>query len=105
MFYEEYLTCDMDNGWEAAQKSFSLHIPDNFNFAYDVIDRYAAEAPEAEALVWCDDKGEEKIFTFGVLANKQSGQFFYGDGNRSRRHGFAFFAQALRVLVYFAGPA
>ena len=51
MFYEEYLTCDMDNGWEAAQKSFSLHIPDNFNFAYDVIDRYAAEAPEAEALV------------------------------------------------------
>lgn len=116
MFYEEYLTCDMDNGWEAAQKSFSLHIPDNFNFAYDVIDRYAAEAPEAEALVWCNDKGEEKIFTFGVLAKEinKAANFFtamgIGRGDTvllflRRRYEFWFILPALHKIGAIAVPA
>ncbi len=116
MFYEEYLTCDMDNGWEAAQKSFSLHIPDNFNFAYDVIDRYAAEAPEAEALVWCDDKGEEKIFTFGVLAKEinKAANFFTAMGIARgdtvllflrRRYEFWFILPALHKIGAIAVPA
>ena len=116
MFYEEYLTCDMDNGWEAAQKSFSLHIPDNFNFAYDVIDRYAAEAPEAEALVWCNDKGEEKIFTFGVLAKEinKAANFFTAMGIARgdtvllflrRRYEFWFILPALHKIGAIAVPA
>ena len=116
MFYEEYLTCDMDNGWEAAQKSFSLHIPDNFNFAYDVIDRYAAEAPEAEALVWCDDKGEERIFTFGELAKEinKAANFFTAMGIARgdtvllflrRRYEFWFILPALHKIGAIAVPA
>lgn len=116
MFYEEYLTCDMDNGWDAAQKSFSLHIPDNFNFAYDVIDRYAAEAPEAEALVWCDDKGEEKIFTFGELAKEinKAANFFTAMGIARgdtvllflrRRYEFWFILPALHKIGAIAVPA
>lgn len=116
MFYEEYLTCDMDNGWEAAQKSFSLHIPDNFNFAYDVIDRYAAEAPEAEALVWCNDKGEEKIFTFGELAKEinKAANFFTAMGIARgdtvllflrRRYEFWFILPALHKIGAIAVPA
>lgn len=116
MFYEEYLTCDMDNGWEAAQKSFSLHIPDNFNFAYDVIDRYAAEAPKAEALVWCDDKGEEKIFTFGELAKEinKAANFFTAMGIARgdtvllflrRRYEFWFILPALHKIGAIAVPA
>lgn len=116
MFYEEYLTCDMDNGWEAAQKSFSLHIPDNFNFAYDVIDRYAAEAPEAEVLVWCNDKGEEKIFTFGVLAKEinKAANFFTAMGIARgdtvllflrRRYEFWFILPALHKIGAIAVPA
>ena len=116
MFYEEYLTCDMDNGWDAAQKSFSLHIPDNFNFAYDVIDRYAAEAPEAEALVWCNDKGEEKIFTFGVLAKEinKAANFFTAMGIARgdtvllflrRRYEFWFILPALHKIGAIAVPA
>ena len=116
MFYEEYLTCDMDNGWDAAQKSFSLHIPDNFNFAYDVIDRYAAEAPETEALVWCDDKGEEKIFTFGELAKEinKAANFFTAMGIARgdtvllflrRRYEFWFILPALHKIGAIAVPA
>jgi len=47
--------------------NFKINIPDNFNFVYDVVDRYAREQPEKKALVWCNDDGEEKIFTFADL--------------------------------------
>ena len=42
-----------------------LKAPENFNFAYDIVDRYATEAPEKRALVWIDDNSDdEKVFTF-----------------------------------------
>ena len=46
---------------------FSIHHPDNFNFAYDVMDVLAAEEPDSEALVWCNVAGEERRFTYGEL--------------------------------------
>ena len=50
---------------------FSLRYPEDFNFAYDVVDAIAAETPDKTALVWCNTEGEEHIFTFGDL-KKQS---------------------------------
>jgi acetyl-CoA synthetase len=44
--------------------NFSLTIPDNFNFAYDVMDELAAAHPEYRALLWCDERGAEAEFTF-----------------------------------------
>lgn len=41
---------------------------DNFNFAYDVIDRIAAEEPDRRAMVWCNVAGEERTFTFGQMS-------------------------------------
>ena len=46
---------------------FSIHVPTDFNFAYDVVDRYSEMESDKEALVWCDDK-EERIFTFEDLS-------------------------------------
>lgn len=45
-----------------------LKVPEKFNFAYDVIDEYARLAPEKRAILWCNDKGEEKIITFKQLS-------------------------------------
>ncbi|HRW83012.1 MAG TPA: AMP-binding protein, partial [Methanothrix sp.] len=42
-------------------------VPENFNFAFDVVDVYAKEVPYKVALVWCNDLGDEKILTFGEL--------------------------------------
>jgi len=53
--------------YEDFKENFKVEIPDNFNFAYDVIDRYAAENPQKIAFIWCDDYGNEKIMTFGEL--------------------------------------
>ena len=48
-------------------EKITLHYPDNFNFAYDVVDAYAAEQPDKKALLWTNDQGEEIQFTFADL--------------------------------------
>jgi acetyl-CoA synthetase len=42
-------------------------IPRNFNFAYDVMDVWAEEAPEKLALLWTNDHDEEHRYTFADL--------------------------------------
>lgn len=42
-------------------------IPDNFNFAYDVMDAWAEEQPDKLALLWTNDHGAEIRFTFKDL--------------------------------------
>ena len=53
--------------YEEFKESFRINVPENFNFAYDVIDRYAEEDPEKIAFVWCNDHGSERVFTFKQL--------------------------------------
>ena len=48
---------------------FRLVAPDDFNFAYDVVDVYAREAPGKRALVWCDDHGHHLSLTFADLSD------------------------------------
>lgn len=48
-------------------KEYGLHWPENFNFAYDIVDDIAANEPDMRAVVWASDTGEERIFTFGDL--------------------------------------
>lgn len=59
--------------YEDFRKNGKLKVPEKFNFAYDVIDEYARLAPEKKAILWCNDKGEEKTITFkelSVMANQ-----------------------------------
>ena len=49
--------------YESAQREFSWDVPPTFNFGADVVDRWAAD-PERLALVWCNDEGKERRFTF-----------------------------------------
>ena len=55
------------DSYEDFKTNFKILVPENFNFAYDVVDAYAHESPEKMALVWCNDKGEEKFITFKEL--------------------------------------
>ena len=49
------------------EENFEFVVPENFNFAYDVMDAWAKETPDRLALLWCNDKGEERKFTFADL--------------------------------------
>ena len=58
------------------QKNFEFIVPENFNFAYDVMDEWAKETPDRLALLWCNDKGVERRFTFEDIrreSNKVAG--------------------------------
>ena len=46
---------------------FDITMPDNFNFAYDVVDDIAINDPERTAMVWCNPEGEEHVFTFADM--------------------------------------
>ena len=52
---------------EDYQQHLEFIIPRNFNFAYDVMDVWAEEAPEKLALLWTNDHGEEHRYTFADL--------------------------------------
>ena len=48
-------------------QTFDVHYPDNFNFAYDIVDDIAVNDPERRAMVWCNPEGEEHVFTFADM--------------------------------------
>ena len=58
---------------EDYNKHLEFIIPENFNFAYDVMDVWAEEAPDKLALLWTNDQGEEIRATFKQL-KEQSDQ-------------------------------
>ncbi len=49
---------------EDFENHYRLNIPENFNFARDVVDEYARIAPMQRAMLYVNDAGEEKTFTF-----------------------------------------
>ena len=68
---------DFDS-YEDFYENFRIEVPETFNFAYDVVDEWARVEPEKRALVWCDDEGCERVFTFtdiSLLSNKAANAF------------------------------
>jgi len=58
---------------EDYNQNLEFIIPERFNFAYDVMDQWAEEKPDALALLWTNDQGEEIRATFRDL-KEQSDQ-------------------------------
>lgn len=52
---------------EDFKENLQFIIPENFNFAFDVMDAWAEEAPDKLALLWASERGEEVRATFGAL--------------------------------------
>ena len=52
--------------YEDFKSNFKVEYPENFNFAFDVVDEYADKYPDKVGLVWCNDD-EDRIFTFKDL--------------------------------------
>jgi acetyl-CoA synthetase len=57
---------DFDS-YEDFYKNYSCNVPDNFNFAYDVVDEWAKLQGDKLALLWTDDTGAMKSFTFADI--------------------------------------
>jgi acetyl-CoA synthetase len=64
---DRYLPRTEFKSYEDFYNNFSVNVPENFNFAYDVIDTLAKEKGGERALVWCDERGAEAVFTFAEM--------------------------------------
>ena len=47
--------------------NYEIIVPEQFNFAYDVVDAWAETDPQKRALCWTNDKGAHRDLTFGEL--------------------------------------
>ena len=61
---ERYLEQTSFTSQEDFIKNLRIRVPEQFNFGYDVVDALAAEQPDKKALLWTNDKGEARQFTF-----------------------------------------
>lgn len=113
---EKYLSRINFDSYEDFVKNFKINVPDNFNFAYDVVDEIAAKSPDKVAIVWCDEKGNEATFTFGQLKyySDKAANFFtkvgVGKGDPvmlilKRRYEFWFAILALHKIGAICIPA
>ena len=113
---DRFLVKTAFTSYEDFRDHFALRVPERFNFAFDVVDVYAREAPEKRALVWCNDAGEDRTFTFADMkaASDRAAGFFkalgIGKGDRvmlvlKGRYEFWFCMLALHKLGAAAIPA
>lgn len=97
-------------------KHFKIKVPENFNFAYDVVDAWAAERPEKNALLWTNDKGDHIQFTYADLKKytDMTASYFQslgiGHGDKvmlilKRRYEFWFSILALHKIGAIVIPA
>jgi len=82
MILNKYLDKVEFSSYKEFRSDFKIKVPENFNFAYDVVDEIAASSPSKIAMVWCDDKGNEQTFTFSQMKfySDKAATFFKSQG-------------------------
>ncbi len=68
--YKNYVSDGYDA--DGVLNKFDVHVPDNFNFGYDVIDEIAKNEPDRRAMIWVNEEGKEHIFTYSDLMKKSN---------------------------------
>ena len=113
---ERFLTQTHFTSVEDYKENLHFIVPDNFNFAYDVMDVWAEEKPDKLALLWTDDEDNCIRFTFKDLKEQSDRAASYfqtlgiGHGDvvmliLKRRYEFWLSMLALHKLGAVAVPA
>lgn len=70
--------CEEEFDRDGSLKSFRVNCPEDFNFAYDIVDVIAEATPDRRAMLWTNEDGEERTFTFEEMkrfSNKAANVF------------------------------
>lgn len=78
----KYLKQTSFTSQEDFNKNFGFIIPENFNFGYDIVDAWAEKEPEKLAMLWTNDQGEVRCYTFAdiKLFTDKTASFFQSIG-------------------------
>jgi len=60
--YKRFITVEEDGAGHLVNIKF--HLPENFNYGFDIMDAIAEKDPDKKAMVWVSKEGENKNFTF-----------------------------------------
>lgn len=84
MLLDKFLPRIEFNSYEDFKENYKVNVPQNFNFGFDIVDAWADNEPNKTALVWCNDSGDEKSFTFTDIKklSNQTANFFTSIGIR-----------------------
>jgi acetyl-CoA synthetase len=55
------------DSYEDFYANYSCTVPENFNFAYDVVDEWARLQPDKLALLWTNDAGDMRSYSFADM--------------------------------------
>ncbi|NLO89428.1 MAG: AMP-binding protein [Clostridia bacterium] len=55
------------SSYEDFYKNYRVKVPENFNYSFDVVDEWAEREPGRKAIVWCDEAGQSRTFSFSQL--------------------------------------
>ena len=113
---ERFLKKSEFDSLEDFRENYEVIVPEHFNFAYDVVDKWAEEDPDKPALLWTNDQGVERQFTFREMKeySDRTASFFQsigiGRGDKvmlilKRRYQFWFSILALHKLGAICIPA
>lgn len=79
---EKFLDQIEYDSYEDFRKNYRVKVPENFNFAFDVADEWARIEPDRKAMVWCNESGEHRDFTFAEIKHysDKAANFFLKNG-------------------------
>lgn len=112
--YRKFITPETDEKGRLVKLNF--HPPENFNYAFDVVDAVAQKSPHKTAMVWLDHNKNEKVFSFEDMSemSNRAANFFKSLGIKKgdtvllvlkRRYQFWFAILGLHKLGAVAIPA
>ena len=113
---EKFLQQTEFKDFEDFKANYKLIVPENFNFGYDIVDEWAAKEPNKKALLWTNDQGECREFTFSDMKKytDQTASYFQSLGIKKgdivmailkRRYEFWFTIVALHKIGAVIIPA
>ncbi len=84
VIYEKFIgrTRDSFTDLNDLRQNFKIEYPNNFNFAYDVIDELGKTKPKKLAMIWLSKTMEEKRFTFSdmMIWSNKAANYFKSEG-------------------------
>ncbi len=78
MLLDRFLPRIEFDSYEDFKENYTVKVPENFNFGFDIVDAWAEQDENKMALVWCNDHDDEKKLTFSDLrrlSNKTANYF------------------------------
>lgn len=113
---EKFLSQTTFTSQEDFKQNLKINVPQDFNFAYDVVDAWAETQPDKPALLWTNDHGACRQFSFADMKRESDRTASYfqslgiGHGDMvmlilKRRYEFWFCTLALHKLGAVVIPA